>query len=265
MEILAYCCALVIGLIMGLSGAGGAILTVPVLVYLAMIEPVTATAYSLFIVGATSAFGTFQNLRKGTVVLRTGLLYALPSIAGVFLARRLLLPALPEILFSTGDFDLTKGSLLMVVFSLLMFFAAISLLRKPGIGHPGGKKNPVALGLKIFLAGIVVGLVGAGGGFLFVPMLIFVAGLPMRNAAATSLLIIALNSAVGFATSATLIDCDWIFLTVFSVIAIAGILIGISFSQKVNDARLKRGFGWFVLAMSFVIFSTEVVLPFIYS
>ena len=129
MEVLAYCCALAIGLVMGLSGAGGAILTVPVLVYLAGIEPVTATAYSLFIVGITSVFGTVQNLRKGTVMLRTGLIYAIPSIAGVFIARRLILPALPDILFTTGSFQLTKGALMMVIFSRLMCFASISLLR----------------------------------------------------------------------------------------------------------------------------------------
>ncbi len=265
MEILAYCCALAIGLIMGLSGAGGAILTVPVLVYLAMIEPVTATAYSLFIVGATSVFGTIQNFRKGTIVLRTGLLYALPSVAGVFLARRLLLPVLPDNIASIGNYTLTKGALLMVIFSLLMFFAALSLLRasKKEKDIPG--RNRAVLAVQIFLAGLVVGLVGAGGGFLFVPMLIFVARMPMRNAAATSLLIIALNSAVGFAGSVTSLDCDWVFLLGFSAIAIAGILAGISLSHKVDERRLKRAFGWFVLAMSVVIFSTEVIVPMIYS
>ena len=261
MEVLAYCCALAIGLVMGLSGAGGAILTVPVLVYLAGIEPVTATAYSLFIVGITSVFGTVQNLRKGTVMLRTGLIYATPSIAGVFIARRLILPALPDILFTTGSFQLTKGALLMVIFSMLMFFAAISLLRTRSSSQPVPDKNRMLLAFQIFLAGLVVGLVGAGGGFLFVPMLIFVAKMPMKNAAATSLLIIALNSAVGFAGSAADIDCNWMFLLIFSAVAIAGILAGIAYSARVDDKKLKRGFGWFVLVMSVVIFSTEVILP----
>ena len=263
MEILAYACALAIGLIMGLSGAGGAILTVPVLVYLTGIEPVTATAYSLFIVGMTSIFGTVQNLRKGTVMLRTGLLYAIPSVTGVLIARRLVLPALPETIFTTSTFTLTKGSLLMIIFSMLMLIAALSLLRTQKQHGPIADRNKVWLALQIFLAGLVVGLVGAGGGFLFVPMLIFVARMPMKNAAATSLMIIALNSMVGFAGSGLIKDCDWPFLLIFSTIAIGGILAGIKLGHRVNDRSLKRGFGWFVLVMSLVIFTTEVLLPII--
>ncbi len=260
MEIFAYCSALAIGLIMGLSGAGGAILTVPVLVYLAGVEPVAATAYSLFIVGITSLFGTLQNLRKETVMFKTGFLYALPSVAGVFLSRRVLLPMLPDTIFTIGGFSLSKGALLMVIFSALMFLAALSLLRKNPPAD-GKARNRALLALQIFLAGMVVGLVGAGGGFLFVPMLIFIAGMEMKNAAATSLMIIALNSAVGFASSAATVRFDWMFLGIFSTVAIIGILAGIALAHRVDDRRLKRGFGWFVLAMSIVIFATEVIVP----
>ncbi|HEX9980112.1 MAG TPA: sulfite exporter TauE/SafE family protein [Flavobacterium sp.] len=259
-EYIGYACALVIGLVMGLSGAGGAILTVPVLVYVFAMNPVTATAYSLFIVGTTSAFGTIQNLKKDLVSVKTALKFALPSLIGVFTARKFIIPAIPDILYHNGDFLIKKSTALMILFAFIMCFAAIAMLKGSRDGSKKAREQSgIMLIIKMILAGTVVGLVGAGGGFLFVPILVHVAKLPIKKAAATSLLIIAINSLVGFTGDIGNIHIDLLFLTLFTALAIAGIFTGIYLNRFVNEKQLKTGFGWFVLLMAAFIFSKEII------
>lgn len=257
-EAFGYFGALLIGLVLGLTGGGGSILTVPILVYIMGLNPIIATAYSLFIVGTTSAFGTFQNLKKGVVDIKTGLQFAIPSLIAVFLTRKFLVPAIPEIVFEKGGFTLTRSTLLMVLFGIVMFAASISMLKKKSFQVPDKNSNLIYTVIKIALVGVLIGLIGAGGGFLIIPALVFMAKLPMRKAIGTSLLIIAINSLIGFTGDIGNIPIDWLFLLSFSGVAIIGIFLGLYFSKYLNEGQLKKGFGWFVLVMAIFILTKEL-------
>jgi uncharacterized membrane protein YfcA len=260
MEYIGYGFALLIGLILGLTGGGGSILTVPVLVYLLQFNAVTATAYSLFVVGVTSVFGTVQNYRKGLVELKAGIWFALPSLAGVYLSRKFLIGAIPEIVYGNGSLMVTKDALLMIGFAIVILFVAVSMLRtRRENDFPNSEKNIVVTMLRLFMAGVLVGLIGAGGGFLFTPLLLYVAHLPMKKAVATSLLIIAINSLLGFTGDIGNIFIDWGFLFMFTAFSVAGIFIGIYLNRFVNEQQLKKGFGWFVLGMALFILAEELV------
>ncbi|MES2543473.1 MAG: sulfite exporter TauE/SafE family protein [Bacteroidota bacterium] len=259
-EIIGYICALFIGLILGLTGGGGSILTVPVLVYIMGFEPVMGAGYSLFIVGTTSAFGSFLNFKKGIVEVKTALLFAIPSFTSVFLTRKFIVPAIPEILFENKDIILSKNTFLMVLFAVVMFIAALSMLKKLPPKKTAIEVEPNILFsiIKIMLLGILIGLIGAGGGFLIIPALILIVKLPIRKAIGTALLIISLNSIIGFLGDIGNFHLDWPFLITFSFIAIIGISLGIYLSKFVAEKQLKTGFGWFVLAMAIFIITKEL-------
>jgi len=259
-EFFGYLGALAIGLVLGLTGGGGSILTVPVLVYLMGIHPVTATAYSLFIVGTTSAFGTVQNYRKGFVEVKTGLKFALPSLTAIYLTRKLIVPNIPEILFSIGEISITKNLFIMLLFTIVMLMAALSMIRNKKSEKSDVTPNPIITVMQIFMVGVIIGLVGAGGGFLIIPALVYLAKLPMKKAVGTSIFIIAINSLIGFTGDIGNIDIDWRFLFIFSFISILGIFAGIYLNKFINEKNLKKGFGWFVLTMSIVILAKELLL-----
>lgn len=254
-----YLGALVIGLFLGLTGGGGSILTVPVLVYLLGINPVTATAYSLFIVGTTSAFGTIQNYRKGFVDVKTGLKFALPSLTAIYLTRKLIVPKIPEILFSIGEITITKNLFIMILFAIVMLMAALSMIQNKKSEKSAIPPNPAITIIQIFMVGVVIGLVGAGGGFLIIPALVYLARLPMKKAVGTSIFIIAINSLIGFTGDIGNIAIDWRFLFIFSFISILGIFAGIYLNKFINEKNLKKGFGWFVLTMSILILTKELL------
>ena len=260
MEFLGYLGALGIGLILGLTGAGGAILTVPILVYLMGIDPVIATGYSLFVVGTTSAFGALQQFRQGLVDIKTALLFAIPSFTAVFLTRKFLVPAIPTQL-GNAAFSIPKDRFLMLLFALVMLLVAFSMLRKKK--QSDVPVRPVAVFpavVRMFFVGILIGTVGAGGGFLFIPVLLYVAKLPMRNAVATSLLIIALNSLIGFLGDVANHTIDWSFLLGFTGLSVAGIFIGMHYAKAINEPQLKKVFGWFVAAMAVVVILRECII-----
>lgn len=259
-EIIGYICALVIGLILGLTGGGGSILTVPVLVYIMGFNPVMGAGYSLFIVGTTSAFGSFLNFKKGIVEIKTALKFAIPSFSSIFITRKFIVPAIPEILFENEYFILSKDTFLMVLFAVVMFIAALSMLKKLPSKKTNIETNPSILVslIKIMLLGVLIGLIGAGGGFLIIPALILIVKLPLRKAIGTSLLIISLNSIIGFLGDIGNFHLDWPFLITFSFIAIIGISLGIYLSKFVAERQLKTGFGWFVLAMALFIITKEL-------
>lgn len=256
-----YIGALCIGLILGLTGGGGSILTVPVLVYLLGIPPVTATAYSLFIVGTTSGFGAIRNYFNGLVAVKTAFLFAIPSFIAVFLTRRFVVPALPDTILKTDYFTLSKDTFLMGFFAVIMFLAALAMLRKKAVCNETVSENTntnfLILIPQVFLIGMVIGLVGAGGGFLIIPSLVFFAKLPMKKAVGTSLLIIAINSLIGFTGDLKNLDADWNFLLTFSLVSVFGIFAGIYLNRFVNETQLKKGFGWFVLLMAVYILLKE--------
>lgn len=251
-EIIGYLGALLIGVVLGLIGGGGSILTVPVLVYLLGVNPVTATAYSLFVVGTSSFMGAARNLQKGRMRFRTAFSFALPALISVFCTRKYIVPAIPEQLFSIGSFTLSKGTGIMIFFALLMFLAGSSMILDRDRFLESGKNASPNYRLLIplgFVTGLITGLVGAGGGFIIVPILVILAGLPMKKAVGTSLLIIAINSLIGFLGDLGHREIDWYFLILFSLLAVCGIFLGIFLNRFINGSKLKTGFGWFVLLM----------------
>ena len=261
-EIIEYFCALLIGVLLGLTGGGGSILTVPVLVYIIHLNPIIASSYSLFIVGITSSFGTFINFKKGNVVLKTGLLFALPSLISVYLTRKFIVHSIPEVLFENGTFIITKNVFLMVLFAVVMFFAAISMLKTPKTIEKDAikkKQNLFLIIVQIFCVGILIGLIGAGGGFLIIPALFHFAKLPIKKAIGTSLFIIATNSLIGFSGDVQNINVDWNFLFRFAAVAMFGIFVGIYLSTFFNEKSLKKIFGWFVLIMAVFILTKELI------
>jgi uncharacterized membrane protein YfcA len=256
-EIIGYIASLIIGISLGLIGGGGSILTVPVLVYLFGVEPVMATAYSLFIVGSTSLVGTFPKYKQGLVNLKTALIFGIPSIAAVYATRKFIVPLIPEEIFTVGEFVVTKAILLMILFAVLMVFASVSMIReKKGTnGEPEGEQKfnyPLIL-VEGAIVGLLTGLVGAGGGFLIIPALVILSKLPMKQAVGTSLLIIAAKSLIGFTGDLGHYTMDWKLLGIVTALAITGIFIGNWLSHKIDGNKLKKGFGWFVLVMGIYI------------
>lgn len=253
------------GLSLGLIGGGGSILTVPILVYLFAVDAVTATAYSLFVVGATSLVGGFSHMKQGNVDWNTAFLFGVPSIFAVYLTRAYLVPAIPDTLFTIGGFEMTKSVGMLVLFAVLMVVAAFSMIRaKKKEGGDGEGKRGASKYLMVLAEGAVVGtitgLVGAGGGFLIIPALVLIAGLPMKQAVGTSLVIIAAKSLFGFTGDlGTDSFIDWNFLLVFSAIAIFGIIAGSILSKRISGEKLKPAFGWFVLVMGIYVLAAELL------
>ena len=265
MEIIGYICALIIGLSLGLIGGGGSILTVPVMVYLFGISPVLATAYSLFIVGVSALFGAYKNIQSGLINYRVAIVFAIPSFITVFLTRLYLVPWIPDVIYSTETFVVTKSLGIMVLFALVMLLAAWSMIRS---GKTTTKEltNEINLNIPVIilegvLVGIVTGLVGAGGGFLIIPVLVLFVGLSMKQAVGTSLLIITVKSLIGFTGDlGASQNIDWMFLLSFSTLAVVGILLGVYLSKYISGKKLKAGFGWFVLIMAIYILTKELLM-----
>ncbi len=265
MEILGYLGALIVGLTLGLLGAGGSILTVPVLYYLFHIDAELSTAYSLFIVGLTALIGAIPNMVKGSISYKTVIVFSFPSLIAVYLTRAFLMPAIPHIIFTSENFTLTKEIAILVFFAIIMIVAAIGMIQQRKIPDPvyDGKAHfnyPVIIteGLVI---GALTGLVGAGGGFLIIPALVVFAKIPMKMAIGTSLLIIAIKSLIGFTGDIQSGQpIDWQFILLFSAVTIVGILIGSYFSKFVNGQKLKGAFGVFVLVMGIFIILQELFL-----
>lgn len=253
-----YILAIVIGVVLGLIGGGGSILAVPILVYILGVNPIQATAYSLFIVGLSALIGARKHYQLGNINFKIGILFAAPSFIGVFLSRKWLLPAIPHKLLELNSFILFKDSFLMILFAILMLFAAYSMLSRKVLNQkPINQINILKITLDGFIVGIVTGLVGAGGGFLIVPALILFSGLEMKKAIGTSLMIIAIKSLFGF-LGAWQSSIDWSILFPFTALSISGIFLGIYLGKLFNGHALKKSFAIFVLLMSITIIFVEV-------
>lgn len=265
MEVLGLALASAVGISLGLIGSGGSILTVPILVYILGVEPVLATAYSLFIVGSTALVGGVQSAIQKKVDFKTVFIFGIPSIAAVFLTRLWLVPLIPKEIFTIGSFVVTKSIALMVLFAIVMIAASISMIL------PSKKKDETAdenapmtynypmILLEGTVVGVLTGLVGAGGGFLIIPALVLLAKMPMKLAVGTSLFIIAAKSLIGFVGDMQGDEViDWTLLSSFTVAAVVGIFIGIFLSKKIDGDKLKTAFGWFVLIMGIYIIAKEL-------
>ena len=258
-----YIASLLIGLSLGLIGGGGSILTVPVLVYLFGVDPVLATAYSLFIVGATSLVGAFPKYKNGEINIKTAVIFGIPSIISVYATRAFIVPAIPTEVFTIGTFVVTKAILMMMIFAVLMVFASVSMIK-------GNNNNQEENGEQVFnypmillegtIVGVLTGLVGAGGGFLIIPALVIFSKLPMKQAIGTSLLIIAAKSLIGFTGDLGKQIMDWQLLISVTILAIIGIFMGNLLGKKISANSLKKGFGWFVLVMGIYIIVKELFL-----
>ena len=267
-EILGYFGAIIIGMVLGLIGGGGSILTVPVLAYLMGINPVLATAYSLFIVGLTSAIGTIRNLRQGLVDVKTAAIFSIPAFTAVYATRKYIVPAIPDPIFTTESMSLSKSMGIMIFFAIIMLLASISMIstKSNDKQENNGLKNGFQFSRILLLlieggvVGVLTGLVGAGGGFLIIPALVLLAKLPMKRAVATSLLIIAIKSLIGFIGDVENMEIDWMFLLLFSSLSVIGIFVGTYYSKFITGKKLKTAFGWFVLFMAVYIFIKELFL-----
>lgn len=264
MEIIGYTASVLIGISLGLIGGGGSILTVPVLVYLFGMDAFLATEYSLFIVGVSSTVGSVSYFKNGLVNFKIALIFGVPSVISIFLTRTYLLPLIPEELLTIKDFTITKNIFLLLVFAVLMIFASYKMITSKTsaeISENSSAQSNIALAVgQGTIVGILTGLVGAGGGFMIIPALVNLLKLPMKTAIGTSLVIIALNSLIGFSSSMTNVNIEWTLLLSIAAIAIAGIIIGSQLSKKIDGKKLKPAFGWFVLVMGIYIITREIFL-----
>ncbi|MBS1544550.1 MAG: sulfite exporter TauE/SafE family protein [Bacteroidetes bacterium] len=260
MEILGYLASALIGVVLGLLGGGGSILTIPILVYLFKVDVTHATAYSLFIVGVTSLVGAIPKYKSQLVNLRTGTLFGLPSIIGIFATRKWIVPAIPETLFSFESFVFTSRILFLGLFAVMMVLAAVPMIRGPRVKQSATPRFRVLLIIvEGVLIGLVTGLVGAGGGFLIIPALVFLTDLPFKIAVGTSLYIISINSLLGFTGDLANLTMDWSLLLTVSLLATIGILFGNFASRHIDGNLLRKSFGWFTLAMGIAMIFKELM------
>jgi uncharacterized membrane protein YfcA len=260
-QIIGYILAVFVGMTLGMLGSGGSILSVPILVYVMGISPALATAYSLFVIGTTSLVGGIQKAKQKLVDFNKVISFGVPAVMSVFATRKLIMPQVPEIIFSTEDFLLTKSIMIMVFFAFVMIFASFRMIRplKEKIALEDIKLNDFKVALMGILIGLVSGFVGAGGGFLIVPTLLLFAKAPIKTAVGTSLFIVSAQSLIGFLGDIMSNQViDWKLLEFFTLASIIGIFIGNFIAKKVDDKKLKTGFGWFVFAMGIYIIVREL-------
>jgi len=260
-EIFGYACALIIGVSLGLIGGGGSILAVPVLAYLFSVNEKVATAYSLFIVGTSALVGGLKQHFKGYVDWRTAIVFGIPSIIGVTLVRYYVVPALPDVLFTVNDFQFTRRMGMFGLFATLMIPAAFSMLKERKENRKTDddvKYNYPLILIEGLIVGAVTGVIGAGGGFLIIPALVILTNVRMKVAVATSLIIIAFKSLLGFFLGDALtMDIDWQFLAFFTGLSLIGIFIGSYVGSFIDGKKLKKGFGYFIFVMAVFIFYME--------
>lgn len=250
--------ALLAGVFLGLFGGGGSILAVPILVYIMGVNPISATAYSLFVVGVAALFGVQRYISKKQINIKIGLLFAIPSFIGVFASRKWILTSIPDFIHFTDFLSLSKHTFILILFALIMLLASFSMIFS---WHPKSAQlsnNLPMIILDGFIVGIITGLVGAGGGFLIVPALLLLTNIDMKQAVGTSLMIISIKSLFGFLGELSN-PIDWNLMLLFTFLSIIGIYIGIFISKHLNSRVLKKSFGIFVLLMAIVILLNETI------
>jgi hypothetical protein len=261
-HIIGYILAVFVGITLGLIGSGGSILSVPILTYVMGIDPVLSSAYSLFVVGTTALVGGFQKAKQKLVDFKKVVLFGIPTIIAVFSMRKFVIPAIPEVIFSSSIFTLNKSVFIMIVFAIVMITASIRMIKPVKESLVSDVNlNYTKIFVNGLLIGIVAGFVGAGGGFLIIPALYFLANTPMKKAIGTSLFIVSSQSLIGFLGDVRPDqNIDWQLLLLFTVYSIIGVIIGNLLSKKMEGEKLKTAFGWFVLLMGIGIILKELFL-----
>ena len=262
MEIIGYIAAVFIGISLGLIGSGGSILTVPVMVYLFSVEPSLATSYSLFVVGSASAVGAYDYYKRGLVNIKAALLFGSFSILAVTLTRKFFIPLISGTIVKIGGYSIAGSFVAMVPFAILMLCASVSMIagKSPVSETPAvGTRNLYKLPLYGLIIGFITGSSGIGGGFIIIPALVLLAGMPMTQAVGTSLFIITLNSFTGFLGDAGHFEIDWFFLSKITAIAVAGIFAGSVLSRTIHVGKLKMIYGWFIMTIAVCILVKETL------
>ncbi|MEM7315126.1 MAG: sulfite exporter TauE/SafE family protein [Planctomycetota bacterium] len=256
-----------VGVVLGMLGGGGSVLILPILVYLVGMQPLTATSYSLLIVGVAASVGAAGYVRQGFVDRMAVLGFGIPSIVGVLITRSFILPRLPDRIMNIGEFAITRNLLVMLIFAIMVIASAVSMIRGPinasseDDASSDASRRPewwanILAGLMV---GLLTGFVGAGGGFLIVPALVFLVGLPIREAIGTSLFIISIKSLIGFAGDLFVVQSiEWGLMTQFTIAAVVGIVIGIQLNKRIPAERLKPAFGWTILVVGLAILLKEL-------
>lgn len=254
MTIAAALLAVVVGISMGLLGAGGSVLTVPIFVYVLGVAPKPAIAMSLGVVGATALVAMLTRLRGTSVSFRVAAVFGPATMVGAYFGAYLA--------------TLIPGRLQLVGFALVLLTSAVMILRSArgeGVAPPaeasGEQKMDAAMAALLVTLGLSVGVltavIGVGGGFIIVPALVLIARLPMRLAVGTSLVIIAMNALSGFAGYLGRIEIDWTLVATFTLLAAGGTVVGSFWSDRVPQARLKQGFAvMLILVAIYVLYRT---------
>lgn len=224
-------------------------LSIPVLVYLFGIEPQLATSYSLLLIGISASSGAYQNIRKKLVAYNAALYYGVPSIIAVYSVRRWVMPNLPKVLFHIGSYTVDKSLYILTILAVVMLIAGYKMITSgPPAEDSEHEINHLQLAFFAVMIGAFLGLVGAGGGFLMVPALIYFANVPTKKAIGTSLLLVAVNSFIGFlGDMRSHVVIDWSFFLAFACFSIVGVFIGQYLAGHIQNNKLKRYFGWFIL------------------
>ncbi len=241
---LGYALALLIGLSLGLLGGGGSILTVPVLHYVLGYGVKTAVPMSLVVVGLTSGFGALAHWRGHTVNWRAAFAFGPPAIVGALLGAQLGLTV-------EATLQLTIFAVVMLIAALSMYFGRALLARRAAPQPEARESRPPLPFVTLIGAavGLLTGFVGVGGGFLYVPALVLLGRLPMKEAVGTSLVLILLSCIAGYARYLGSVPLDWRATALFSAIALVGVLLGSRLVRFVSQEALRKGFAFFLLVM----------------
>lgn len=250
--IFAWIGAALIGLSLGLLGSGGSILTVPVLVYLVGEPEKLAIAESLAIVGGISLVGAIPYALKRQIDWRSVLWFGGPGVVGTYLGAALSV--------------YLSGVVQLLLFAVVMLLAAVMMFRPSGAppeGQSSHQRSPLKIGAEGLGVGVLTGLVGVGGGFLIIPALVLLGGLPMGLAVGTSLLIIAAKSVAGFSKYVHVLaeqnlSMNWTLIAIFTAIGIVGSFLGARVGKNISNDSLKRGFAGFLVVMGVYVLATNV-------
>lgn len=259
MEVAGYLALIGVGIMLGITGGGGSILSVPVLVYLFSLDVVIASAYSLFVVGITSIVGTVLKQKERSVDVRSGLTFAIPSILAAFSIRKWVVASMPDLILQVGSFQLTKRGLLLGILAFVIILVSARTIQNgksganPRVPLPAYGLLPMGL-----LTGILAGTLGVGGGFLILPALVVFARIPFESAVGTTLFVIALNSLLGFLGDVLNYSINWTFLLSITALSIAGVCAGVLSNKIVPAQRLQKSLGWITLALGVWILVNEL-------